>query len=122
MLEHTAKDGPEGTSLKQSVCIVRSNGPRLVSIEDHRANQCATYLTFRAGFKSSGTQQSVKPIVCTIPLHNASPDFTADVVVRSNDRHEITELLYYLKIFAVNLYTHTFNGRRTRRSPGAPPI
>ena len=43
-----------------------------------------------------------KPIVCTIPLHNASPDFAADVVVRSNDRPEIAELLYYLETVAVN--------------------
>ena len=69
MLEHTAKDGPEDASLKhaQSVCILRS--------------------------KSSGSQQSVKLIICTIPLHNASPDFAADVVVRSNDRPEIAKLL-----------------------------
>ena len=41
--------------------------------------------------------QSVKLIVCTIPLQNASPDYVsaADVVVRSNDRPEIAELLYY---------------------------
>ena len=56
----------------QSVCIPRSNGLGLVSVEDHRTNQCAIYLTFRVGSKFSGSQQSVKPIVCTIPLHNAS--------------------------------------------------
>ena len=39
--------------------------------------------------KSSGSQQSVKPIVCTIPLHNSSLDFAADVVVRCNDRPKI---------------------------------
>ena len=74
-------------------------------MEDHRANQCAIYLTFRVGSKSSGSQQSVKPIVCLIPLNNAYPDFAADVVVRSNDRPEIAKLLYYFKIVAVNLYT-----------------
>ena len=33
MLEHTAKDGPNDASLKhaQSVCILRSDGPGLVS-------------------------------------------------------------------------------------------
>ena len=32
----------------------------------------------------------------TLPgWHNASPDFAADVVVQSNDRAEIAELLYY---------------------------
>ena len=58
MLEHTAKDGPKDASLKhaQSVCILRSDVPGLVSIEDHRANQCAIYLTFLAGLKSSGSQ------------------------------------------------------------------
>ena len=107
MLEHTAKDGPEDASLKhsQSVCILRSNGPGLVSVEDHRANQCAIYLTFRGGSRSSGSQQTVKPVVCTIPLHNASPEFAADVDVGSNDRPEIAKLLYYLEIVAVNYYT-----------------
>ena len=91
---------PEDASLKpaQSVCILRSDGPGLVSVEDLRA----IYLTFRAGSKTSGYQKSVKSIVCTIILNNASPDFTADVVVRSNDRPEIAELLYYLEIIAVN--------------------
>ena len=62
MLEHTAKDGPEDTSLKhaQSVCILRSDVLELVSVEDHRENQCAIYLIFRAGLKSSGSQQSVR--------------------------------------------------------------
>ena len=73
----------------------------LVSVEDHRANQGAIYLTFRAGSQSSGSQQSVKSIVYTIPLHNASPDFAADVIVRSNNRPEIAKLLYYLEIVAV---------------------
>ena len=99
MLEHTAKDGPDDASLKhvQSICILRSNSPRLVSIEEHRMNQCAIYLRFRAGSKSFGCQQSVKPIVCTILLHNASPDFAADVVVRSNDRPKIAELFYHFQ-------------------------
>ena len=94
MLEHTAKDGPEDASLKhaQSDCILRSDSPGLVSIEDHRANQCAIYLT-------PGSQQSVKPVICTIPLHNASPDFAADGVV---DRPEIAKLLYHLETVAVN--------------------
>ena len=104
MVEYTAKDDPEDTSLKhaQSVCILCSDSSGLVSVEDHRAIQSAIYLTFRAGLKSSGTQQSVKPIVCTIPLDNASPDFAADVVVRSNNRSEIAKLLYYLETVAVN--------------------
>ena len=104
ILEHTVKDGPEDASLEhaQSVCILRSDGPGFVSIEDHRANQCTIYLTFRVGLKSYGSQQSMKPIVCTIPLHNASPDFAADVVVRSNDRPEIAKLLYHLETDAVN--------------------
>ena len=104
MLEHTAKDGPEDASLKhaQSVCILRSDGPGFVSLEDHPANQCAIDLTFRAGSKSYGSQQSVKPIICTIPLHNASPDFAADVVVRSNDCLEIAKLLYHLETVAVD--------------------
>ena len=104
MLEHTANDGPEDASLKhaQSVCILRSGGPGFMSIEDHRANQCTLYLTFRAGLKSSGSQQSVKPIVCTIPQDNAPPDFAADVVVRSSDRPEIAKLLYDLETVAVN--------------------
>ena len=96
MLQHTAKDGPEDASLKhaQSVCILRSDGAGLVSAEDHRANKCAIYLTFLAGSKSSGSQQSVKPIVCLIPLPNASPDFAADVVGRNNYRSEIAELSF----------------------------
>uniref|UniRef100_A0A0E3W284 Uncharacterized protein n=1 Tax=Anopheles gambiae TaxID=7165 RepID=A0A0E3W284_ANOGA len=59
MLEHTAKDGPEDMSLKyaQSVCILCSDSSGLVSVEDHRAIQSVIYLTFRAGLKSSGTQQ-----------------------------------------------------------------
>ena len=63
MLEHTAKDGPEDVSLKhaQSVSILRSNGPRLMSIENQRANQCAIYLTFRTSSKSSRSQQSLSP-------------------------------------------------------------
>ena len=73
-----------------------------MSIEGHWANQCAIYLTFRADSKSSGCQQSVKPIVCKIPLHSASPDFVADVIVRGNDRPEIAELLYYLEVAADN--------------------
>ena len=45
----------------------------------------------------------MKPILCTISLDNASPDFAADVVVRSNDRPEIAKLLYYyLEFVAVN--------------------
>ena len=44
--------------------------------------------------------RSAKPILCTIPLHNASPD----VVVRSNNRPKIAKLLYYLEIVAVNWY------------------
>ena len=93
MLEYTAKDGPEDASLKhaQSVCILRSSDPRLRSIEDHQTNQWVIYLTFCADLKSSGSQQSMKPIVCTIPMHNTSPDFAADVVVRSNDRPTIAE-------------------------------
>ena len=50
------------------------------------------------------SQQSVKPIVCTISLRNASLDFAADVVVGSNDRPKIAELLYILKEIAVNIY------------------
>ena len=54
--------GPEYASLKhaQSVCILISISQTLLSIEDHRANQCAIYLTFRAGSKSSGSQQLSK--------------------------------------------------------------
>ena len=61
MLEHTAKDGPEDASLKhaQSVCILCSDGPGFVSVEDYRANQCAIYLTFRAGSKSTGSKSAV---------------------------------------------------------------
>ena len=58
--------------------------------------------TFRAGLKSSRYQQSMKPIICTIPLHNASTDFAADVVVQSNNRPEIAKLFYHLEIAAVN--------------------
>ena len=43
-----------------------------------------------------------KSIVCTIPLHNASGDFTADVVIRSNDRPKIAKLLYYREIVVGN--------------------
>ena len=105
MLEHTAKDGPEdASSLKhaQSVYILCSDGPGLVSIEDHRTDQCAIYLTFRAGFKSSRFQQSEKSIIFPDSLYKSSPDFAADVVVRSNSRPEIAELLYFLEIVAVN--------------------
>ena len=63
MLEHS-KDGPKDASFKhaQSVCILRSDSPEYVSVEDHRANQCAIYHTFRVVWKSSGSQQSVKSI------------------------------------------------------------
>ena len=88
---------PEDASLKhtQSVRIIRSDGPRLVSIEDHRANQCAIYLTFRAGLKSSGSQQSVKPIVCPIPLNTA-------LLMSLSDRPEVAKLLYYIETVGVN--------------------
>ena len=63
MLEHTVKDDSKDASPKhaQSVCILRSDGPGFVSVEDHRANQCAIYLTFCAGSKSSESQQSISP-------------------------------------------------------------
>ena len=59
----------------------------------HVYRQCAVYLTFRAVTKSSRSHQMLKPIVCTIPLHNAFPIFAADVVVQNNDRPEIAEVI-----------------------------
>ena len=108
ILEHTAKDGPDDASLKhaQSVYILRSDGKRLVSIEDHRANPCAIYRTFRAVSKSAGSQQSMKPIACTIPMHNTSLDLLLMSV--SEDRSSQcsrTTYYYYLEIVAVNQYT-----------------
>ena len=91
MLEHTTPKMVRRT-LKhaQSVCILRSDGPGLVSIEDNRTNQCTIYLSFHAGSKSSGSQQLVNPIVRTI----------TEVLDRSNDRPEIAEHLYYRRLLS----------------------
>ncbi|XP_041773829.1 uncharacterized protein LOC121593902 isoform X2 [Anopheles merus] len=45
MLEHTAKDGPEDVPLKhaQSVCILSSDGPGLVSVKNHQENVSVIY-------------------------------------------------------------------------------
>ena len=100
------KDGPEDASLKhaQSVCILRSSktsvrrGPSGESMCDVSYISCRLEVFWIS-------QQSVKSMVCTIPLHNASPDFAGDVVMRSNDCPEIADLLYHLEIVAVNYYT-----------------
>lgn len=52
--------------------------------------------------KSSGSQQMVKTIVRTIPMHNPSPDLATDVLVQSNDLYTIAELLYHIEIVALN--------------------
>ena len=46
MLEHTAKDNPQNASLNHAQRILHSDGLKLMSLEDHRANICHISLTF----------------------------------------------------------------------------